>query len=290
VGIESMKLAEWARFVEVLGFGTRDSESDVLHLCIDRQHHRLAVHRGEREALAYLGWDVGSVERLEAMRERLEQADLVVEVGKDELCEERRVSHLVTVDDPCGFRHELFSEPLIKPRPFQPGRPMVGGFVTGTQGMGHVVLAVPDLQAARDFFCRLLGFHKSDWAGDASMAMEFFHSNPRHHSVAFLEFPGMRGLQHLMVEVEELDDVGIALDLCQEEQHPISISLGRHHNDRIVSFYVRSPSGFDIEYGWGAIHVDDATWSTGRYDEPSLWGHKFDPQNLAALVHPIEAQ
>jgi extradiol dioxygenase len=287
VGITSEKLAEWGEFSEVFGFGTRAVDDDALYLCMDGQHHRLAIHRGEREALSYIGWDVGNAEQLEQVRDTLEGAELVVEVAKDELCEQRHVTQMITVDDPSGFRHELFCEPLIRPRPFQPGRPMAGGFVTGDQGLGHVVLGVPDLEAARDFYLRLLGFRKSDWAGAGPMVMDFLHANPRHHSVALLEFPGMRGLQHLMIEVEDIDDVGIALDLCGERGYEVPITLGRHHVDRMVSFYARTPSNFDLEYGWGAITVDDER-SPGHFDEPSLWGHKFTTDTMGGALHPVD--
>ncbi len=51
-------------------------------------------------------------------------------------------------------------------------------------------------------------------------------------------------------------------------------TLGRHVNDRMVSFYLQSPSGFGIEYGWDAIEVDDTTWSVRKYDRGSIWGHR----------------
>ena len=42
----------------------------------------------------------------------------------------------------------------------------------------------------------------------------------------------------------------------------------------MVSFYLASPSGFALEYGWGAREVDDATWQVEYYDSlDSIWGH-----------------
>ena len=52
------------------------------------------------------------------------------------------------------------------------------------------------------------------------------------------------------------------------------MSLGRHTNDLMTSFYVRTPSGFEIEYGTGGRLVDDETWEIGQYDTQSMWGHK----------------
>ena len=54
---------------------------------------------------------------------------------------------------------------------------------------------------------------------------------------------------------------------------PIVMNLGRHTNDKMLSFYMRKPSGFAVEYGWGGIVGDDATWTVRRYQSGSLWGH-----------------
>lgn len=52
-------------------------------------------------------------------------------------------------------------------------------------------------------------------------------------------------------------------------------TLGRHANDEMISFYVRTPSGFDIEYGHGGLTVDDRTWVARQTTAHSVWGHRF---------------
>lgn len=61
--------------------------------------------------------------------------------------------------------------------------------------------------------------------------------------------------------------------LCQNLQVPIMMHLGRHTNDHMVSFYLRTPSGFAVEYGWGAREVDDRTWQVQVHTSASIWGH-----------------
>ena len=70
-----------------------------------------------------------------------------------------------------------------------------------------------------------------------------------------------------------LDDVGTALDLGGKAGAPLATTLGRHTNDQMVSFYVVTPSGFEVEYGWGGRKIDDATWEPATYDRISIWGH-----------------
>ena len=111
--------------------------------------------------------------------------------------------------------------------------------------------------------------------GDPPVWFRFLGCNP----AASLAGPGAdaapAGIVHLMIEVAALDDVGRALDRCARRGAPLSASLGRHANDLMVSFYVRTPGGFDIEYGTDGRVVDDATWVSRETTAVSLWGHSF---------------
>ena len=52
------------------------------------------------------------------------------------------------------------------------------------------------------------------------------------------------------------------------------MTLGRHTNDLMTSFYMRTPSNFMFEYGWGGRNIDPASWQPFECDwGPSLWGH-----------------
>jgi 3,4-dihydroxy-9,10-secoandrosta-1,3,5(10)-triene-9,17-dione 4,5-dioxygenase len=148
-----------------------------------------------------------------------------------------------------------------------------------------VVLPVPDDEAALRFYTEVLGFRLRDSMrmapelfgrpAGAPLWMRFLGCNPRHHSLALAPFPAPTGIVHLMIEVASLDDVGRAMDRCARRGAPIAATLGRHANDEMVSFYVRTPGGFDIEYGTGGRLVDDATWVCRETTAVSLWGHSF---------------
>jgi hypothetical protein len=59
------------------------------------------------------------------------------------------------------------------------------------------------------------------------------------------------------------------------EEGRIAYTLGRHTNDHMTSFYVNTPSGFFIEYGWGGRVIDRDEWQPHEtFDGPSLWGHE----------------
>ncbi len=56
------------------------------------------------------------------------------------------------------------------------------------------------------------------------------------------------GIHHLMVELFLLDDVGQGYDIALTEPACIATTLGRHPNDCVMSYYLRSPAGFMLEY------------------------------------------
>ncbi len=71
-----------------------------------------------------------------------------------------------------------------------------------------------------------------------------------------------------------LDDVGQAYDIALAEER-VNVTLGRHTNDFMTSFYARTPSSFMVECGWGGREVDPATWQPAEmHHGPSLWGHE----------------
>lgn len=276
VGIRSPRAAEWADLgPNVLGMELVRNDADGVVLRHDDAAHRITVCPGDADALDYLGWDVGGPEGLREAVARLQADGYTVAQGEPGLAAARKVAGIAWFTDPFGFRHELSWGLHTLPGTFRPGRAH-GGFVTGSGGLGHLVLLVPELEQALHLFVDVLGFRLSD-AIDIGMQLRFLHCNGRHHTVALAGTPGMVGVHHLMLEVRSLDDVGTALDLVNAREIPVTMSLGRHTNDLTTSFYLRSPSGFDIEYGWGGVQVEDSTWTVRTFLATSIWGHKPPP-------------
>jgi extradiol dioxygenase len=77
-------------------------------------------------------------------------------------------------------------------------------------------------------------------------------------------------------------------DLAQERSLPITLSLGRHAMGTLVSFYMRSPSGFGIEFGaGGALLGDNFVQVNPSHSE--VWGHKPLVKGWAPTVKPVPA-
>ncbi len=274
IGIDVSDLAAWRSYAEVLGAMAIPSErGDQLHVRIDERPHRVVVRQAEgREGLAFVGWEFAHRRALDEAVAELEAAGHTVEPSSETERAARRVSGMVHATDPDGFALELFWGPILDHVPFDP--PWGGrGFVTGDLGFGHIVLGARESSAAVEFYTNVLGFRVSDYWRPGGTEVVFLHCNPRHHSLALVP-ADEPALYHFMFEARTLDDVGYALDRHHAAGIPISMDLGKHPNDEMVSFYSRSPSGFDVELGCGGRLVDDATWTVTEITRPSLWGHR----------------
>ncbi len=248
------------------------AEDGTLYLKMDRRQWRIAVHPSEEPGLAYLGFELRSQIDFERAVERVSGLGVELRPGSDAELEARGVGRLAVLRDPFDHRLELFQGPIVEDA-FQ--SPTGIEFRTGSLGMGHAVLHVPEIESALTFYREVLGFDRTDFMsfGPTGQGIHFLRCTPRHHSLALLHVGDFRGLQHLMLESETLDGVGSALDRARAAGVEISSSLGRHRNDRTVSFYMRGPSGFDVEIGWDGLLVGD-DWVehefAGGGDE---WGH-----------------
>jgi len=272
VGIGAAALDDWSDFAtRWLGMQEAQGGAAIRAFRMDDRRQRLVIDREIPEGTRYFGWEVADAAALDALASRLDAHGIAVKQEPAALAHQRRVCALISFADPAGNRLEAFHGQEIADEPFRPGR-NISGFRTGPLGMGHAVLTVPNIDPMVAFYRDVLGFRVSDYILKPFRAF-FFHINPRHHSLALIE-TGRHGLHHLMVELYSFDDVGQGYDIALGEPQRIATTLGRHPNDMVTSFYLRSPSGFMLEYGWGGREVDDATWKPAEVTVgPSLWGH-----------------
>ena len=284
--VEATDVPAWGEFgTKVLGMTLgRGPDPSAVYLRMDDLPARIVVTPGDRDRLAASGWEVADPLALARLRGVLEGAGVAFKQAGDEELAARRVDQMISIDDPFGNRLEFFCGAALDTRPALSAYGT--RFVTGDQGMGHAVLPARDDAAALRFYTEVLGFRLRDSMrlvpehlglppADKPLWMRFLGCGPRHHSVALAPIPAPTGLIHLMVECETIDDVGRAIDRCARHKAPMISTLGRHANDEMISFYVRTPSGFDIEYGFGGLTVDDRTWVARQTTAHSVWGHRF---------------
>ncbi len=275
VGVRAKDLDDWARYGSgLLGLQRIDKSRNSLAFRMDDRKQRIVIDADGGEGIAFFGWEVADAAALDAMAAHLERAAIKLARGTRALADERRVADLIVLADPLGNRLEIFHGPETTSEPFRPGR-AISGFRTGPLGMGHIVLNVDGAQTIARlmaFYRDTLGFRLTDYY-DHPFVARFLHLNPRHHSLAFIQ-TGKNAVHHLMMELFSFDDVGQAYDIAIGEAGRIGVTLGRHTSDYITSFYSWTPSGFMVEYGWGARSIDVGAWQAAeRKEGPSLWGH-----------------
>ncbi|MDB5582387.1 MAG: Glyoxalase/bleomycin resistance protein/dioxygenase [Bradyrhizobium sp.] len=264
----------WMRFAtDGLGL-VPDNRGGLQRLRMDQAAWRFAVHESPANDLLYAGFELDGVEELAACRDRITNAGVDCTSLSDAELDQRQVVQGFCLHDPDGLRLEFVTGHAVAATPFE--SPLAAGFNTGAQGLGHVVLAIGDLGRGIAFY-EALGFAMSDFitvpmGPDAKLRIAFMHCNPRHHSLAIAALPGGKRLNHVMVELTEVDDVLLGYQRCVAQGYKVG-GIGRHPNDRMLSFYVQTPAGFDVEYGWGGVAIEGA-WSVAEYDQISIWGHE----------------
>src|SRR5256885_1262522 len=284
--IEATDIEAWRVFgLKVLGMVEgKGARADALYLRMDDFPARLVILPGESDRLAASGWEVANVAELGEVCGRLEAAGVPYkEAAKEELAD-RRVDQMITFEDPSGSTLEVFHGAALEHR--RVVSPYGHRFVTEEQGLGHVVLTTRDDAESLHFYRDVLGFKLRDSmrlppqlvgrpADGPPAWLRFLGCNPRHHSLAFMPGQTPSGIVHLMIEDGEADDVGLCLDRALRRKVPMSATLGRHVNDKMLSFYMKTPGGFDIEFGCEGLEVEDEGWVARESTAVSLWGHDF---------------
>lgn len=268
-------------FGDVIGLVPGDPGDDgTLRWRNDDKVHRLIVGPGPANDAAFVGFEAVDAHAYDATIARLARAGFEVAEGSDDSRRARRVRRLARTTAPFGVAVEIVEGLERAATPFR--SPLVpGGFLTEGVGFGHVVFATPAFDETGRFLVDGLGLRQSDWlemeiAAGIELEVRFFHCNARHHTVAVARAPFElpQKLHHLMVETVARDDTGAAFDRAWATDLGIPNGLGRHANDGMFSFYVRSPAGFQVEVGHGARTITDGWDDNHRYDRISSWGHQ----------------
>jgi 2,3-dihydroxyethylbenzene 1,2-dioxygenase len=277
LGFEVGDLDAWRTWASgILGMEYAATDGGA-RLRMDYWHERIRLREGPADDLSYAGFRLTGPEDFWAMQRQLADLGVAFQVASAAEAAERNVLELIKLEDPAGLPIELFHGARVDRHvPFRPGRGMHGKFNSGEGGMGHMVIRNRGVAASDRFYRDALGMRGGVEVKTPTprgeVAISFLHSNSRReHSVGF-GLPGVtKCLHHFMVEVDTIDDVGLAYDLAKQNNVPILLGLGRHSNDCMVSFYMQTPSGFYCEYGWGGSPAH----AQSEYNPGSdIWGHE----------------
>jgi len=276
MGIGVKSLTDWKRYAaDILALEVVDGDTPGrCYLRADNWHHRIVVDEDGTDDLNYLGFRVAGGEEFLEMKRQLEDAGIRVQMASSEEASQRHVLELMKLADPSGVPIEVFHGPHSQPnKPFHPGRRMHGRFITGDGGLGHTMLTQTVGWEKTYAFYRHLGMrggvdYRFPVPGKSPFEAMFMSCNSRDHTLAWA-FPGTKRINHLMLQYNEFDDVGLTYEIIQQNQIQMGITHGRHANDGMYSFYFLNPSGWMNEVGWGGR---DANYQS-EYHERDTYGH-----------------
>lgn len=291
ITISTDDIERWRHFAfGVLGFAEGSGpDPTALYLRMDERAARIVLVPGDTERVLAVGWEVRDGAALRRLKSVLDGAGIAFRELSTREADARRVEEVITFEDPAGITLEVFHGAVLDHTPVV--TPFGARFVTGDQGLGHVVLPATDPGGLFDFYTEILGFRSRGAFRIPAppefgpIRVRFLGINARHHSLAIA--PAMHhrdpGVVHIMVEVDTLDAVGQALDRVNAEGIQVSSTLGRHTNDKMVSFYVRAPGDWDIEFGTDGMRVDENSYTAEEITADSYWGHQWVDELPAAM-------
>lgn len=267
--------------------GTGVAPDGSVYLKFDERQWRVAIHPSKDNAgVMYIGLELDDVVALEAAVAELKAKGCEAKMGTPEQAHQRAVSGIAYTKDPAGNSVELFYGAT---EDFKFVSPQKMKFKMGSWGLGHLNLLVADLQANKDFYIKTLGFKLTDYiVFGPDMSANFYHCNGRHHSIGLTRVGPFNGIHHMMLECESVDDVLRCYERVQDAKIKVTSTLGRHINDNMLSFYMSSPFGFEVEIGFDGVDVSN-NWMARQFVEGDIWGHRgLTAENIQESAEKIK--
>lgn len=289
VVIETEKFADWRRFGgDAIGMHVDDSLADTVRFRLDDNECRFLLRRGPAEDVAALGWQLDDHATFDEVLSRVTGHGVPVTEGTAEEVALRGVERLVRFPGPNGLAQEVFTRAHTRTEPLEMATR--GGFVTGDSGLGHVAVTSKKPHQVRGYYSAVFDARLSDYIdetiGGVKFKIRFLRVNERHHSVAIAAVnrlpinPIRTRVQHVNVQVADLDDMTASYRRVKELGFDMALTVGQHTNDKELSYYALTPSGFEWEVGWNPIVVDETTWEPCTYQGISIWGHTPEGQTI----------
>ncbi|MET4431119.1 VOC family protein [Mycolicibacterium sp. 624] len=296
--IETEKFSEWRRFGrDAIGMHLDETLPDVMRFRLDDNECRFLLQRGPAEDTTALGWQLDDHATLDAIEARIKAHGVPVSEGSTEEAALRGVERLVRFPGPNGLAQEMYVKARKASEPLRLA--VRCGFVTGEHGMGHVAIATKKPHQMRGYYSTVFDARLTDYIDETISGLKFkirfLRVNERHHTVAIAAVnrlpinPIRTKIQHCNVQVAELDDMTASYQRVKELGFGIALSVGQHTNDRELSFYALSPSGFEWELGWNPIVVDETTWEPTTHQGISIWGHTPEGQTIIDIFDRFKA-
>lgn len=286
--IETQKFAQWRRFGrDAIGMHLDEMDTGHLRFRLDDHECRFLLRYGPAEDVVALGWQVQDHETFDRIVARVVDRAVPIDEGSEEDAALRGVERLLRFPGPKGMVQEIFTRPLTTSAPLLMKN---SAYVTGASGMGHVAITSVEPQKLRGYYNTVFDARLTDYIDETisgvSLKIRFLRVNERHHSIAVANVRGLKmnpirtRIQHLNIQVAELDDMIRSFERVRQLGFGMALAVGQHTNDRELSYYALTPSGFEWEVGWNPFTIDEDTWEPSTHRGISIWGHSAAGQTV----------
>lgn len=207
----------------VLGLHAVETSGEAAYLSLGLDHHNVALHRADREALATIGLQISRDVSLQDLAKRLDGLGFATTLKSDA---RPGVSTLLEVADVGGHRFQV-----------------VGGMDTPALGfpgtglaplkLGHVAVLTPDPLRVVQFLTEGLGFIATDWF---DQLVTFVTCNQDHHVLNVAAAP-FATLHHLAFQLGGAEHQVRAADLLTRHKVPTLWGPARHTAGHNIASY-----------------------------------------------------
>lgn len=286
--IRTRKFADWRRFGrEAIGLHLDEMDTGRIRFRMDDHQCRFLLEYGPDEDVTALGWQIDDHDTFDRIVARVVDRGVPITAGTDDEAALRGVERLLRFPGPKGIVQEIFTRALTTSAPLDIRN---RGYVTGAGGLGHVAITSVEPHKLRGYYNTVFDARLTDYIDETisgiGLKIRFLRVNERHHSIAVANVRGLKlnpirtRIQHLNIQVAELDDMIQSYERVKQLGFGMALAVGQHTNDRELSFYAQTPSGFEWEVGWNPFTIDEATWEPSTHRGISIWGHSAAGQTV----------
>ena len=248
-----------AYYTDVIGFTLEERGGDgAVYLSNALDHHTIALYLSTESGLRHMGFQIHSSQSLQEVSTNLRDQGIQVETQTDA---QPGISELLQLHDPEGNVVQLYAA-------IQPARHNFHGSGIVPQKLGHIALAVHDVQRTAEFYQNVLGFRVSDWIEDFFV---FMRCGPDHHTVNFLKSKYQK-IHHIAYQLKDWAQVQQACDHLSRRHIPLLWGPGRHGAGHNIFTYHNNPDEQIVEL---FTELDIMLDEDLGYFEPRPWHEDF---------------
>ena len=225
--------AQVDHYTKVIGLSVVDRGKDAAYLTAGADHHTVILKRGIAASCTALGFQLPVLSDLGAFQKQVEAHGISTQRLSDA---QPDVSDMLVFADSKGTRVEVF----VEATPSGIG-PLGSGF--SPNKLGHVAFNVADINAAVEFYTKVLGFKVSDWMGDF---FAFLRCGPDHHAINLVTGAKDK-MHHIAFELRDWTHIRDACDQLARDRIPLVWGPVRHGIGHNISIYHRNADGQIIE-------------------------------------------